>query len=296
MVRYGESTFQSWAKPPSQTEQIKCDNTEGAVTKAIRASGSLKNRSITVFPQGSYRNRTNVRLDSDVDICVCCTESVFFQLPDGMTAQDFGIHTPATYSYSTYKNEVGQALTSYFGSSAVTRGNKAFDVHENTYRVDADVVVCFKYRWYRRDGTYLEGTAFIPDQGTRIVNWPDQNYDNGVAKNTATARRFKAIVRILKRLRNDMEENNVLAAISIPSYLIECLVWNVPNEAFGHNSYREDVRSTLAHLWNNTRNLENYKEWGEINELKYLFRSSQNWTCDQAHKFLDAAWNHIGFE
>lgn len=296
MARYGESTFQSWAKPPSQTEQIKCDNTERAVTKAIRASGSLKNRSITVFPQGSYRNRTNVRLDSDVDICVCCTESVFFQLPDGMTAQDFGMHIPATYSYSTYKNEVGQALTSYFGSSAVTRGNKAFDVHENTYRVDADVVVCFKFRWYRRDGTYLEGTAFLPDQGTRIVNWPDQNYDNGVAKNTATARRFKAIVRILKRLRNDMEENKMLVGISIPSYLVECLVWNVPNEGFDHNSYREDVRYALAHLCNNTRNLESYKEWGEINELKYLFRSSQGWTCEQAHAFLDAAWNYIGFE
>ena len=142
----------------------------------------------------------------------------------------------------------------------------------------------------------MEGTAFVPDQGTQIVNWPDQNYDNGVAKNTATARRFKAIVRILKRLRNDMEENNVLAAISIPSYLVECLVWNVPNEGFGHNNYREDVRYALAHLWNNTRNLENCKEWGEINELKYLFRSSQNWTYDQAHKFLDAAWNYIGFE
>ena len=153
MSRYGESTFQSWAKPPSQTEQIKCDNAERAVTKAIRASDGLKNRSVTVFPQGSYRNRTNLGLDSDVDICVCCTESFFFDLPDGMSAQDFGIHTPAAYSYSTYKNDVEQALTSYFGHSAVARGNKAFDVHENTYRVDADVVVCFKYRWYRRDGT-----------------------------------------------------------------------------------------------------------------------------------------------
>ena len=38
-----------------------------------------------------------------------------------------------------------------------------------------------------------------------------------------------------------------------PSFLIECLVWNVPNEGFGHDTLRADVRYTLAHLCNETR-------------------------------------------
>jgi len=37
-------------------------------------------------------------------------------------------------------------------------------------------------------------------------------------------------------------------------------------------------------------------EWGEVSELKYLFRSPQKWTREQAHKFIDAAWDYIGFE
>jgi hypothetical protein len=37
-------------------------------------------------------------------------------------------------------------------------------------------------------------------------------------------------------------------------------------------------------------------EWGEINELKYLFRISQPWTMEQAHAFVSAAWDYLGFK
>jgi hypothetical protein len=291
-----EETFTSWAKPPGETEQTKSDNAERAIRKAINANSVLNNRSITVFPQGSYRNRTNVRIESDVDICALCTDSFFFDLPDRMTPDDFNISTPANYLYSDYKNDIENALVDYLGRNAVKRGNKAFDVHETTYRVDADVVACFEHRRYQRDGTYLEGAAFHTDQGRRIVNWPNQNYDNGVTKNSETGHRFKAIVRILKRLRNKMEDDRITLAKPVSSYLIECLVWNVPNEGFGHNTYMADVRWVLAHLFNNTRNVDSCKEWGEINELEYLFRTFQPWTREQANSFLSAAWNYIGFE
>lgn len=295
MARDWESTFQSWAKPPGKTEQTKCDNAERGIKKAIEAGSDLNSRSITVFPQGSYRNRTNVRMESDVDICVLCRDTFFFDLPDGMTRDDYNI-IPATYHYSDYKNDIEDALVSYFGRDAVKRGNKAFDVHENTYRVDADVVACFEYRRYLPNGTYLEGMSFCPDQGQRIINWPDQNYKNGVWKNSESGRRFKAVVRILKRLRNEMADNGYEEADIIPSFLIECLVWNVPNKGFGHDTYSADVRWALAYLFNNTLNFDDCKEWGEINELKYLFRTSQPWTREQANTFLDTAWDYIGLE
>ncbi len=291
-----EDTLQSWAKPPAENEQTKCDNAVRAVRKAIDASPALKGRSIRVFAQGSYCNRTNVRTDSDVDICVLCNTSMFFDLPDGTTSSTFGIITPADYAYSTFKNDLEAALRLYFGTGFVTRGNKAFDIHENTYRIDADAVPCFEYRWYRKDGTFRQGAAFDPDKGGRIINWPDQNYENGVAKNKETGQRFKDVVRILKRLRNKMDDEKITAANPIPSFLIECLVWNVPNGGFGHDTYEADVRWALAHLFNNTKKFDDCREWGEINEYKYLFRPSQPWTMEQGHKFTSAAWDYLGFE
>jgi hypothetical protein len=223
-----------------------------------------------------------------------------YTLSEGLTRQDVGI-TDASYTYAQFKNDVEEALVSKFGRSSVTRGNKAFDVHANSYRVDADVVACFEHRRYLRRAYggyhYLSGTEFISDRGQRIVNWPHQHYENGVSKNRATSTRFKSIVRVMKRLRNEMdEEAGISAAKPIPSYLIECLVWNTPNSMFGHYRYKDDVRSVIIHLYNETLDDESCREWGDVSELKYLFRGGQPWTRQQANDFLLAAWRYVGFE
>lgn len=290
----------SWSQGPAATEAAKCENAETAVRKAIDADEKLSRHDISVFAQGSYKARTNVRQDSDVDICVRYNSTFFPDYPDGTGKENFG-NVDGTMNFGDFKNMVEKALKSYFGDTGVTRGNKAFDVHANTYRVDADVVPTFEHRRYsgrkNADGTwhYLSGVAFKPDNGGLIKNWPQQTLDNGVERNNATGRRYKRTIRILKRLRNKMQEDKIPAADNTASFLIESLVWNVPLEGFQHERYTDDVRHVIAHTFNKTRKDEDCSEWGEVNELKYLFRKSQPWTREQANKFLDAAWDYIGF-
>jgi hypothetical protein len=52
-----------------------------------------------------------------------------------------------------------------------------------------------------------EGIALITSDVRRITNFPRQHYDAGCAKNDRTGRRYKRVVRILKRLRNHMADN-----------------------------------------------------------------------------------------
>jgi tRNA nucleotidyltransferase (CCA-adding enzyme) len=68
MSRDWESVFTTWAKGPSDTEKTKTENAERQIRQAISANPKLQNRNIVVFTQGSYRNRVNVRKESDVDI------------------------------------------------------------------------------------------------------------------------------------------------------------------------------------------------------------------------------------
>ena len=93
-----------------------------------------------------------------------------------------------------------------------------------------------------------------------------------------------------------MLEKNVSAAKPINGFLIECLVWNVPNSNFGHTTYKSDVRECLVFLFNNTMTDDQCFEWGEVSELKYLFRGEIKWTRQQVHLFISAAWDYIGFE
>ena len=215
-------------------------------------------------------------------------------MPPGKSFADFGL-IDASYSYAQFKNDVQKALVDYFGGQHVTRGNKAITVRANSYHVEADVAPFFEHRRYFDNGRFETGVELRTDKGARVINWPEQHYANGVSKNSRTSRRFKGMVRILKCLRHQMNDDNIASSEPIPGFLIECLTWNCPDAVFGNNSYTADVRGCLAHLFNETMNDEKCSEWCEVSELKYLFRG-QKWTRQQAHKFISDAWDYLGFE
>ncbi len=300
-MNISEDSFVLWSKGPAQTEVDKCSNAETAVRKAIKASEQLSALNISVFAQGSYRARTNVRQNSDVDICVRYDSAFFPDYPDGLSRETVG-NVPGTMAFAYFKNMVQKALEGYFGKAGVTRGSKAFDVHANTYRIDADVVPTFEHRRYtggkNSDGShrYLSGVAFNPDSGGLIINWPEQTYSNGVDRNTATGRKYKRSIRVLKRLRNRMQDDGIVIAKKTPSFLIECLAWNANINVFNKDTYTAIIRHLLADLWNRTRKDGDCSEWVEINELKYLFHFTQPWTRQEANEFLQTAWNYIGYQ
>jgi len=104
MTRDWESDFRAWSKPPTATEDERCSNAESVVRNAIRSYVEFATRNIEVFAQGSYRNGTNVRADSDVDVCVRCMDVCYYALPDGVTSADVGL-VDATYTYTAFKND-----------------------------------------------------------------------------------------------------------------------------------------------------------------------------------------------
>ena len=225
------------------------------------------------------------------------------QYPEGMTGADFD-NRDVDYTFLQFKNELELALVARFGRAAVTRGNKALTVRENTYHLEADVAPFFEFRQYWRDGTYRAGVALIPDNGRRVENFPERllddwpttplHYENGVSKNTGTGRRFKGIVRILKKLRNEMDDAGNNTAKSIPGYFLECLSWNVPNGEFGRDTWDACVQAVLLHIWSNTKEDAQCESWCEVDNIKYLFRPTQRWTRTITHAFIGEAWSYVG--
>jgi len=92
-----------------------------------------------------------------------------------------------------------------------------------------------------------------------------------------------------------MASQGMASAKETPSFLVECLVFNASNVRFNHSSFKPMMREVLAELFNNTLGDETCSEWGEVSELKYLFRPSQPWTRENAHAFLSDAWDYIGY-
>jgi hypothetical protein len=294
------------AAPPSDNEDEKRERTEKQIREALRSYGPLQGRNYVVYAKGSYANNTNVRLDYDVDIAVEYRGFFYYDLEldlKGKSPDNVGM-PPNTdpYTRAEFKRDVQGALEAAFGKTAVKAGRIACRVREKKTTLPADVVPCWEYRrydrlsWWWGEPLYQQGTRVYPLDGGHINNYPAQQLKNGRTKNTNTSNRYKRMVRALKQLENLLVNDGQLDS-EFPSYLIECLVYNVPDKAFGHLlSYRADMREVLRTISNEMLPDGGWNGWLEVNELKPLFRSDANWTREQVHRLADAAWNELGFE
>lgn len=282
-----EERLERWSQPPGQGEIEKCERALRMVKNAINLDPKLSKMDIKVFAKGSYANRTNIPSDSDIDIGVLNQSIYRVDYPKGITDADTGLCS-ANYLFKDFSTDVANAIKNEFGPTQVSIDSKCIKVRSNSCRLDADIVPHFVFRRYQSKNQYIEGVSIITPEKL-IINWPDQDYENGIKKNSETNKKYKGLVRILKSIRSEMEAESIQSATDAKSYLISCLIWNVPNVYFSEESYESILFGSLNYLIHMTSSFENVKEWGEINELKYLFRDTQPWRLESVNQFLKDA-------
>jgi hypothetical protein len=298
MAKFTEQTLTNWTKPPSNSEQTKLENSERMVKDAISSDEKLKTKSTETFGQGSYANNTNVRLNSDIDINVRYTGGFMFTKPPNTEENDVGLdkYESSTYTYSEFKDDVENALVTKFGRTDVVRKDKCITISANTNRVETDVVPTWNYRRYEKDGSYVLGAKFYSDSGAHIVNYPKKHIENGIGKNNDTYRRFKRLTRLHRKLRYKMIEDGESVNDNITSFLLECLVWNVPNRIMNnYDTWTERLRQSIIYLYDNTKEQESCDEWGEVSELLYLLRSSRKWSRQDVNEYMVHLWKYLEF-
>jgi hypothetical protein len=293
MPKLSEDNLIRFTKPPSDAEESKLANAERLVNEAVSEDKTLKEMKPKVFGQGSYANDTNVRLNSDIDINVRYDGAFYFQLPEGKTRADFGLNSPATYTFAEFKNAIETALVNKFGRKEVYRDDKCITIKESPTRVVTDVVPTWKFARYFNDGTTVEGVKLISDKGKPIVNFPILHLENARAKNVSTSKRFKRLTRIFRRIRYDMIDAGVLNGEKISSFLVECLVYNVPNPIFNdNNSWTDRLKKSIVSLYENTATVEKCDDWREVSGWLYLFKG-RKWTREEVNAYLVTMWKYL---
>ena len=301
MPAFNEQTLDNWRKPPSENEEQKISNAISMIKDAVKAHDKLKDKNIEFVIQGSYGNNTNVKLDSDIDVCAMLKDTFYSEYREGATDKDYGF-TDGGNSFDDYKGWVIEAMINKFRHQHVTTGNKSIEIRSNTYRVQADVVPAFQYRNYKYEknnniDNFIEGIKFFSSDNTPITNYPKVHVENGITKNNNTQRSYKRTVRLYKRVRNKMIEDGITVSGNIRSFLIEGLLWNVPNNIFtSANTWNETLRETIIVLYNSTKTEEGCKEWGEVSEHFYLFHTHRKWNREDTNAFLVQMWNYLEYK
>ncbi len=235
-----DSQLATWSK---QGAQQASQNTYASIKNALRSSFHMSGKLYEIYLQGSYANATNIRADSDVDIVVELTSLVWNNLHTfpAYRRPSFGSSgTSREETWREFRASVISALTAHFGSGAVVAKNRCVRVSGNSGRLPADVVVCLTYRHYTRyysayDSKSGLGITFMDLETNRwIDNFPKLHRDNGSAKNdySRTLNNYKPTIRMFKNVRNRLIDRGVLAESTAPSYFVECLLYNVPDDKF----------------------------------------------------------------
>lgn len=298
MSKFTEETLTKWTKPPSDTEKSKLENAERMVREAISEDENLKSKRIEIFGQGSYANNTNVRVNSDIDINVRFQDAFFFDLPNNIKENDVGLDKLASssYSFNEYKDDIEKALINKFGKESVNRNDKCITILGNSYRVETDVVPTWNFRRYKTNGDYILGARFITDTDKKITNYPKQHIDNGKEKNTQTSRRFKRLTRLHRKLRYKMMNDGISISDNISSFLLECLVWNIPNHIFNnYDTWNERLKHSIIHLYQKTKTKDECSDWGEVSELLYLF-VGRKWSHSDVNEYMQQLWNYLEYK
>lgn len=291
-----ESQLETWSHQGSITQSKDTYNTIKSVLEASTTPYAGKN--FKVFLQGSYGNDTNIYAESDVDVVIRlddCFQSDLAELTEVEKAAYKSAFLDATYTHVDFKRDVVSVLTQQYGS-AVTVGDKATAIGANGSRRKADVIVAIQFRRYSKfrssnDSEYVEGICFWNGKGEQIANYPKQHSANLTTKHQNTSKWFKPLARVFKNMRSRMVDEGLIKAGVAPSYYIEGLLYNVPNEKLT-SSYQDCVVNTLNWYVQEASKTDLVC----ANEQYYLLRDGSHvcWSQANCDAFVEAAvklWN-----
>lgn len=286
----------AWA---NQGAIVLSKQTHESIRFALSSDKSLvKNKNYEIYLQGSYKNSTNIRGDSDVDVVV---EMMSAFSPDisNLSPQEKENYYQAypniaSYGWRNFKADVLESLKAYYGDNAVIEGNKSLKIQSSSGRLSADIIPCIQHRKFTSfvdltNNHYIDGIKFYTkDTNSPVVNYPKLHYEKGVEKNSDSRTNgwFKPSVRMIKNVRNKMIEQGLIRVGTAPSYFIENLLYNVPDNCFG-GSYEKTYYNSVD--WLLTADL---KVLRCQNQQSYLFgNGSTCWDIDGAKELIEGLKN-----
>jgi hypothetical protein len=203
----------------------------------------------TVYPQGSYANKTNIAADSDVDLVIALTSEFY---PDKQELNPLERVEYAKYyeraerTWRDFRDAVAEVLRRDFW---VVEGSKAVKVRSGVIRLPADVLIALEHRYYTsflslEAQKFVDGVQFYRSGDHKIVNFPKQHMKACAWKDTRTAGNYRKVVRVAKNARNALIARGVVESTTAPSYFLESLLWNVPDLGFANglqNAYPQVI-------------------------------------------------------
>jgi hypothetical protein len=300
--------LEHWERPASDSEEATIERAAAMTRQVMSANSWFIAEKVEIQPQGSYYNNTNVRKESDIDLRAIHPD-IFIQYEPGVLQSN--AYRALSY-YSTGKTFTDTAaqlryhiltqLGSRFGAHNVdASGKKAIRVNGIPgSRATVDIVPCFvlhRVGWNPLTSSYwtVKGIAILSVDGSWTFSFPDQHHANGIAKRARTRLRFKKVVRMVKRLRDELVQQGAIRAKEVPSFLLESLVYGVEDNTFlvEADDRCDHLRRVISRIDTQLQDAAWCNSAPDITELAILFGNDKTWTASSARQFVRTVWQRL---
>ncbi len=286
-----------WAKPLNLY-------TDGIIKSMVRSvETALENSDLgntyTVLPFGSQYFDSAISLNTPLDIYVVNTKDYYYDVQSTIDVSSLDL-PKGKIDYKKYKDNIYKAIQKHFGKHNVTVVGNTIYIKKEQYRIHIKPAV--SYHAYTnvidKNGdtivSFIEGVTLFSKDGGQVIYYPYHEQKNYHNVNMKTDNRFNSIVRVFKHLSDWISRKEGYSTM-MPSFLITCLVYNVPNVVIKRMSGYDDAVVEIVNYLYDILTTDLYKEMYEINDIKLLFSSKQTWTREAALDFVLKSKRYIKY-
>ena len=256
----GDNTLRKWSAPGSTSQDT---DTYGRFSTLI---GKNFYQASDIYLQGSYRNHTDISGRGDIDIVVEC--GGYFEDAYSRNHDIENLRDDLFYAIDRRNNFI------------LHEGNKAIKYDGGRLYSPVDIVPCIPY--YHQG---IKGISIYDHRRHKVIHsFPKAHIDNGIEKNGNTRGMFKPMVRVMKNARDMLIENGTLWEGAAPSYFIECLLYNVPDEV-----YSTDVVESFYGIVEWLDENSDYIDYMMCqNDIVPMFRGDTRWNIRDCRNLIGA--------
>lgn len=245
----------------------------------------------------SYANGTSIRFGDDINLLFINETYSINNYPKGKSGYDFG-YEEAKFDIVRFKED----LLKIFIDNGFKRvnNNKFITIASQDYednKRNINIIPCFRYKDFSlndvsKSNKSVNGILIKTNDGKEIIKYPEIDFKENTKKNDQTFDYYKEVVRILKNIMFDMQNDGFN---TISESELEDLIFNVDNEVFLSVRLRNNDAelkpislNVLKYLYENRNDIKN---WYEPNGILLIY-DNKNRYFNKTKKFIEDMYNY----
>ena len=254
---------------------------------------------VQIYIQGSYQNGTMVDELAKLEIVVEFGQNSFATLEklpklkisriwsdeeDGILVKKRVVSFKPNVHLGIIKKILLESLMAQTGNDGIYNNSKSIYIPAyKSNKIPCEILPCYTLNNTPGNESVIIYDAYI---NKYVAAFPKLHCKNLATKNEETEGNFIQVVRIFRNIRDILIKNEVIKDSFAPSYFLECLLYNIPNEL-----YKGGLSSMILKILNYLINCNLNDFICAHEQFKMFGNNSDAWTTYKARSFINLLSN-----